>query len=88
MSTQEQEEALVLRGRMYQLEKLAMNRHKVHWEEAEERDLIHGFKEEGYELREAIADGELPVAVWREAADVANSAFMLAANYEKKWEDG
>lgn len=82
-STRDQEETLVLKGRAYQLEKLALNRHKLGWEEANMSDLLFGLKMETYELREAINRGEDVGEIWREAADVANFAMMVAARYEK-----
>ena len=85
MSTQKQEETLVLKGRAYQLEKLARSRHKTFWEETDLNELLFGLRMEMYELREAADSRENIEEVWRQAANVANFAMMVAARYETLW---
>lgn len=64
----------------YQRLKLTENSHKPGWEEEQFDSLILGLHSEKYELLAEIADPDsTPEKIWREAADVANYAAMLAS---------
>lgn len=63
--------------------KLRENAHKRHWSELPSQWLLGRIKDELQELQDAILAGD-PVAIRREAADVANLAMMVADNAEKE----
>lgn len=75
----------VLRLALTMEEKLGENRRKGDREGwlAQDLDALEGgLSEEVGELLMAVFNGESPEAVWREAADVANTAMMIADKYE------
>jgi len=80
--TAENEKELAGTLHLFCLEKLQENRGKPHWRETRINFLLADLVQELAELISAI-DNNLPKAeVWREAADIANFAAMIADNYE------
>ena len=63
--------------------KLAVNRHKSHWRNSGLDFFSKRIVEEMGELREVVLAGASVEEVWDEAADIANFAAMIAANYEE-----
>jgi NTP pyrophosphatase (non-canonical NTP hydrolase) len=61
----------------HQLTKLQCNSHKCHWRKVGLDELFYGLRLEMEELEEAVAIGKVD-EVWKEAADVANFAAMIA----------
>lgn len=66
-----------------QLEKLWHHRNKGRWEDLKPMEAFKLLLKEAAELLEAVNNGYSVRDVWREAADVANFAMMMAENYEK-----
>ena len=80
--TAENEKELAETLHLFCLEKLQENRGKPHWSELNTESILTLLTIEISELISAI-DNNLPKEeVWREAADVANFAAMIADNYE------
>ncbi len=84
-STPEDERRLVAALSESMLTKLAENRGKLHWQECAPEFLLGRLDAEVEELRQALGgyleEGSAEADdVWREAADVANFAAMLAEN--------
>jgi hypothetical protein len=75
-------EYLVQKGTEVMLEKLRQNAHKPGWRAESRAHLLTRLREEYMELHDAIVDGNPSAEVWREAADVANLAFMVADHVE------
>ena len=71
--------------RQHMVDKLAENRGKAHWRTpgVPHTYLLGRLFDEVHELKNAVRDNELSRNVWREAADVANFAAMIADLYEK-----
>jgi NTP pyrophosphatase (non-canonical NTP hydrolase) len=70
-------------------QKLSENRHKGDregWLRCDTESLLARVDEELAEVRAAIASGEPPHAVLREAADVANMIAMVADVYAQHYE--
>ncbi len=75
----------VMRMARYMEQKLAENRYKGNaegWRRDDPSDLQDRVSEENDELWDAVREGKPPEEVWREAADVANMAMMVADAYE------
>lgn len=64
--------------------KLAENRHKQNWLSQTLEHLRFCLLQELREIDDAIDDCKTPDEIWREAADVANLAMMIADHYEKR----
>ena len=80
--TAENEKELARTLHLFCLEKLQENRGKPHWRETRINFLLADLVQELAELISAT-DNNLPKEeVWREAADIANFAAMIADNYE------
>ena len=80
--TAENEKELAGTLHSFCLEKLQENRNKPHWSELNTEGILTLLTMEISELISAI-DNNLPKAeVWREAADIANFAAMIADNYK------
>jgi hypothetical protein len=75
-------EYLAARGAEAMLAKLRENAHKPGWRSESRAHLLTRLREEYMELHDAIVDGKPNAEVWREAADVANLAFMVADHVE------
>jgi len=70
----------------HMVDKLEKNSHKGRWENLNPIEAFKLLLKESAELLEAVHNGYSVMEVWREAADVANFALMMAENYEKKYE--
>lgn len=82
MSKRHEEKALTRTLEEYMRAKLRANHHKSHWHREDVEALLNGIQGELDELRLAIEDECEVTAVWKEAADVANFAAMVADTYE------
>jgi NTP pyrophosphatase (non-canonical NTP hydrolase) len=67
-----------------QMSKLAENIHKGKWEDVEPMYAFKRLMQEAIELFEEIQREGVPEDVWKEAADVANFAMILAQTYEQQ----
>ena len=87
MSTRKDERRLVDLLNRHQIAKLAIHSDdRVHWREwGDDGFYLTRMREEIGELMAAIAEGQTPAQVWREAADVANFSAMLADRYLKRY---
>lgn len=65
-------------------EKLQENVHKGGWEHDSVASLLTRLFEEAYEICESVRVGMPARSVYRECADVANFAMMIAENYERQ----
>jgi NTP pyrophosphatase (non-canonical NTP hydrolase) len=81
MSYEAEENALVEELAVVMRQKLAENRRKPHWRQADLGYLTRRIYDEARELSRAIKRGATPAEVRREAADVANFAAMVADLY-------
>lgn len=83
MSTSTDEGLLVERLSRFQRAKLTIHSNdREHWREWGQDDFyLMRLLGETVELMSAISEGQTPAQVWREAADVANFAAMLADRY-------
>lgn len=66
------------------LAKLDANKHKGRWEDVNPLWAFKRIVDEASELMEAVLSGQSPEEVWKEAADVANFALIVAESYEKE----
>lgn len=65
-----------------QMAKLAENIHKGKWEDVDPMYAFKRLMQEAIELFEEIQLQGAPEDIWKEAADVANFAMILAQTYE------
>lgn len=65
--------------------KLSENSHKDGWGGLTLQHLSMRITQEKQELIRAVQRGATPEQVWREAADIANFAMMIAENYEDEY---
>jgi len=82
-STENEELRLVTLLSNHMVLKLAENRFKSHWDYETLQFFSMRLTQEKKELMRAVQSGASAEDVWREAADIANFAAMLADNYAK-----
>ena len=88
MSTPIEERVLVERLGHYQRAKLSLHSDREHWREwGDDAFYLTRAREEIGELMDAISENQTPSQVWREAADVANFAAMIADRYAARYAD-
>ena len=68
-------------------EKLSKNAHKGRWEDVNPLWAFKRLIDEASELLEAVLQGFDQDEVWKEAADVANFALIIAEANQRKLED-
>jgi len=72
----------LMRFSQHMQEKLQENNHKRGWEDLSAKQLLRRLRTEVRELEKALDSRVLrPREIAREAADVANFAFMIADNF-------
>lgn len=84
MRSIDQEQVLISELSKNCLNKLRVNCHKYHWYDVTFSNLLIFLKQEVTELEQAVIDDLDEEEVWKEAADVANFAAMVADKYKQQ----